>query len=358
MRRHTTLISWPRRDPRHYRFAIPNAVWEYQLRPAEFVIFSYLCYHSSTSEPTLKEIATGVHMTTDTMKKYLDSLRAKKLIGEDGTPVLKSKDKKFFTLPNEVFLLRLSPSAFVVYAYLLLIEDRRTHTCHPSYNTIAATTGLAKNTAMKSVSTLLEMGLIAVESSSYFDKCGMKWKGNNLYTILPVRAAVDALHRRQLRQLELDAERRRTLQKQKKYNNRHPRAAPCATAVAEATPWPIPTVQAAVRPLNASVQGAIRSRIKACRLVGVPLATSARSAGSFRGYGVTSFQREKRAFDLISGLALSAAELSPAPNTQFGGYYEQNRKYAQNDHPTVPSNGVPIRTGLPSGRQSKQKRVH
>ena len=109
MRRRTTPIGWPHRDPRHYRFAIPNAVWEYQLRPAEFVIFSYLCYHSSTSEPTLKEIATGVHMTTDTMKKYLDSLRAKKLIGEDGTPVLKSKDKKFFTLPNDC-LLYTSPS--------------------------------------------------------------------------------------------------------------------------------------------------------------------------------------------------------------------------------------------------------
>ena len=255
MRRRFTPISWPRRDPRHYRFAIPNAVWEYQLRPAEFVIFSYLCYHRPSGTLTPEVIATGVHMTAGTVKKYLDSLIAKKLIGEDGTPVLKSKDKKFFTLPNEVFLLRLSPSAFVVYAYLLLIEDRRTHTCHPSYNTIAATTGLAKNTAMKSVSTLLEMGLIAVESSSYFDKCGMKWKGNNLYTILPVRAAVDALHRRQLRQLELDAERRRTLQKQKKYNNRHPRAAPCATAVAEATPWPIPTVQAAVHQLNASIRG-------------------------------------------------------------------------------------------------------
>ena len=36
---------------------------------------------------------------------------------------------------------------------------------------------------------LLELGLIAVESSSYFDKRGMKWKGNNLYTILPMRAA-------------------------------------------------------------------------------------------------------------------------------------------------------------------------
>ena len=239
MRRRFTPIGWPHRDPRHYRFAVPNAVWEYKLKPVEFVIFSYLCYRRASGVLTPEMIAADVHMTVGTVKKYLDSLRAKKLIGEDGTPVLKSKDKKFFTLPNEVFLLRLSPSAFVVYAYLLLIEDRRTHTCHPSYNTIAATaTGLAKNTAMKSVSTLLEMGLITVESSSYFDKCGMKWKGNNLYTILPVRAAVDALHQRQLRQLELDAERRRTLQKQKKYNHRHPRAALCATATTQTTPDP------------------------------------------------------------------------------------------------------------------------
>ena len=238
MRRRSTPIGWPHRDPRHYRFAIPNAMWDYHLRPAEFVIFSYLCYHRPSGTLTPEVIATGVHMTAGTVKKYLDSLIAKKLIGEDGTPALKSKDKKFFTLPNEVFLLRLSPSAFVVYAYLLLIENRRTHTCHPSYNTIATATGLAKNTAMKSVSTLLEMGLITVESSSYFDKCGMKWKGNNLYTILPVRAAVDALHQRQLRQLELDAERRRTLQKQKKYNHRHPRAALCATATTQTTPDP------------------------------------------------------------------------------------------------------------------------
>ena len=238
MRRQSTLIGWPRRDPKHYRFAIPNAVWEYQLRPAEFVIFSYLCYHSSTSEPTLKEIAAGVYMTASTVKKYLDSLKAKKLIGKDGTPALKSKDKKFFTLPNEVFLLRLSPSVFVVYAYLLLIEDRRTHTCHPSYNTIATATGLAKNTAMKSVSTLLEMGLITVESSSYFDKRGMKWKGNNLYTIQPVRPAMDAFHRRQLRQLELDTECYRTLQRQAEYDRRHPRATLCATVVSEAAPDP------------------------------------------------------------------------------------------------------------------------
>ena len=238
MRRRFTPISWPRRDPRHYRFAIPNAVWEYQLRPAEFVIFSCLCYHSFTSEPILEEIAAGVHMTASTVKRYLDSLAAKKLVNEDGTPVLNCKDEKFFTLPNEVFLLRLPPSAFMVYAYLLLIEDRRTHTCHPSYNTIAAATGLAKNSATKSVNTLLEMGLITVESSSYFDKHGMKWKGNNLYTILPVRLAADAFHQQQLQWLELEAKHRRILQRQKEYDRRHPRDALCAPIPAPTAPDP------------------------------------------------------------------------------------------------------------------------
>ena len=238
MRRHTTPIGWPRRDLRHYRVALPNAVWEYKLKPVEFVIFSYLYYHGSASTPTLEIIATGVHLTTGTVKKYLAALVTKGIVSEDGTPALKCETTKFFTLPNEIFLLRLPPSAFLVYAYLLLIEDRRMHTCHPSYNTIAATTGLAKNTAMKSVNTLLEMGFITVEPSSYFDKHGMKWKGNNLYTILPVRLAADAFHQRQLQRLELEAKRRRILQRQKEYDRRHPRDALCASVSAPAAPDP------------------------------------------------------------------------------------------------------------------------
>ena len=206
--------------------------------PIEFPIFSYLCYHPSTSTLTPDVISAGVHMTAGTVKKYLAALVAKELVGEDGTPILKCKDKNFFTMPNEVFLLRLPPSAFMVYAYLLLIEDRRTHTCHPSYNTIAAATGISKNTAMKRISTLLEMGLITVESSSYFDKHGMKWKGNNLYTILPVRLAADAFHQRQLQRLELEAKRRRILQRQKEYDRRHPRDALCASVSAPAAPDP------------------------------------------------------------------------------------------------------------------------
>ena len=97
----------------------------------------------------------------------------------------------------------------MVYAYLLLIEDRRTHTCHPSYNTIAVETGLSKNTALKNISILLEAGLITVEPSNYFDKSGMKWTGNNLYTILPINSAMDTFHQRQLRKLEIDVAKSR-----------------------------------------------------------------------------------------------------------------------------------------------------
>ena len=241
MRRRATPIGWPRRNPRHYRFAVPNAVWEYKLKPVEFTIFSYLCYRRAPSALTPEVIAAGVHMTASTVKKYLEALVDKELVTAERSLALDVQcitSEKFFTLPNELFLLKLSPSAFMIYAYLLLIEDRRTHTCHPSYNTIATATGLAKNTVMKSINTLLEVGLIAVESSSYFDKRGMKWKGNNLYTILPMRAAMDTFYQRQLHQLELDVEHRRVLRQQAEYDRRHPRAAPCATDTVQTTPDP------------------------------------------------------------------------------------------------------------------------
>jgi len=223
LRRRRLPIGWSRRDPRHYRFPLPNAVWEYKLKPIEFVILSYLCCQHSHGDTSLSPemIVKGVHMTMVTVKKYLVSLVGKGLIINEYTPTFQCADnRKFFTLPNEIFLLNLSPSAFMVYAYLLLIEDRRTHTCHPSYNTIAVETGMSKNTAMKSVGVLLDKGLIAMEHSRYFDQCGMKWKGNNLYTILPTRCAIDEFHQQQLDQLELDAERRRVRERQEIYDRR------------------------------------------------------------------------------------------------------------------------------------------
>ena len=127
------------------------------------------------------------------------------------------KSRNFFTLPDELFYLNLGHGPITVYAYLLCCEDRRTHQCHPSYNTIADATGLSVNTVMKHVTTLVDKQLITVEHTSYIDNNGMKWNGNNLYTILPIRQAMDAFYRRQLVELELTAERQRAaklLQKQ------------------------------------------------------------------------------------------------------------------------------------------------
>ncbi len=120
MRKHCAPLGWPRRDPRHYRFAVPNEVWEHKLQPAEFVILSYL-----------------------------------------------------------------------------------THQCHPSYRTIAGATGLSLNTVVRSVGVLTDKGFITVERSCWFNEVGQKRDGNNVYTILPTRAAVEDAHRRQLRQVEL-----------------------------------------------------------------------------------------------------------------------------------------------------------
>ena len=215
MRRHRPLIGWPMWDSKRHRFSMPNEIWEYKLRPIEFIIFSYLCYyqrHNLPEQITLQMIANGIHSTVSTVKKYIESLIAKNLITSIWSPAASlqcNSYKNFFTLPNEIFLLKLPPSTFMTYAYLLLIEDRKTHTCHPSYNTIATETGLSKNTALKSISVLLKTGLITVEPSSYFDRHGMKWKGNNLYTILPIHSAVDTFYQRQLRKLELDAARSR-----------------------------------------------------------------------------------------------------------------------------------------------------
>lgn len=201
MRKHRIPIGWPRRNPLHYRFPIPNAVWEYQLKPIAFVILSCLyrqhSHYGANLSPEM--VAKIIHKSESTVKKHLSVLANVGLVTEGcslAADFLSAEIGKFFTLPSEIFLLNLPPSAFMVYAYLLLIEDRRTHICHPSYNTISTATGMSRNTVIKSIGILLEKHLVTMEHSQYLDQHGMKWNGNNLYTILPTRRAVEAFHQR------------------------------------------------------------------------------------------------------------------------------------------------------------------
>lgn len=137
MKPHAAFSIHPRRDPGRYRFSMPNKVWEYKLRPIEFVLLSFLCCYQPQILDT-DAIARGVHLSTGTVKKYLASLKAKGLVTDDLLPAIQITDgKNYFTLPNQIFLLSLPPSAILVYAYLLLVEDRRTHQCHSASEQIS-----------------------------------------------------------------------------------------------------------------------------------------------------------------------------------------------------------------------------
>ncbi len=240
MRKHCAPLGWPRRDPRHYRFAVPNEVWEYKLRPTEFLILAYLCYRLTHSREekaiSAQAVADSLHLTTATVEKRLSTLASKGLVTEDGVPALKCEAGNFFSLPNEIFLLALPPSAFLAYAYLLYCEDRRTHQCHPSYRTIAGATGLSLNTAVKSVGILAEKSLITVERSCWFNEVGLKRNVNNVYTILPTKAVVEDVHQRQMRELEQNTARLRAERRLNSVIRRRPTAALCAAEAIETTP--------------------------------------------------------------------------------------------------------------------------
>lgn len=182
-------------------------MWECQLKPKALAVFCYLSFRGVAL--TEKEISDGVHLSRRVVTRNLAALRSAGVVDENNRLLDEARDPRgrYFTLPDEVFLLELSPGALSIYAYLLCREDRRTHQCHPSCRTIAGTTGLALNTVVKAVGILADKGLLAVARSRWFNEAGLKRNGNNVYTILPTRTAVEEYHQRQLRRAEADTAR-------------------------------------------------------------------------------------------------------------------------------------------------------
>ncbi|USF27113.1 hypothetical protein N510_002047 [Firmicutes bacterium ASF500] len=117
--------------------------------------------------------------------------------------------KNYFQLPNEIFLLGLSPGALAVYSYLLCCEDRNTYQCWPSYKTIGRAVKMSANTVRKYVCELEERQLISTENTTVTTRGGMKRNGNLLYTIRPIQLALDQFYDQQLAQMSVAAERQR-----------------------------------------------------------------------------------------------------------------------------------------------------
>ena len=106
--------------------------------------------------------------------------------------------KNYFPVPNEVFLLGLSPGELAVYSYLLFCEDRNTYQCWPSFKTIGKATGMSTNTVRKYVRMLEERGLITTEPTSITTRAGQKRNGNLLFTIRPIQEAVEQFYQQQM----------------------------------------------------------------------------------------------------------------------------------------------------------------
>ena len=127
---------------------------------------------------------------------------------------------RYFPLPNEIFSLGLNAPEIAVLAYLMYREDRRTFTCHPSYQTIGRALKLSKNTVAKYVRSLEEKRLIRTQYTTFM-KDGKCVNGNLEYRILPVREAA-ALHMdRQMRKLQAEAQVRKNKKKLEQYDRRH-----------------------------------------------------------------------------------------------------------------------------------------
>ena len=115
--------------------------------------------------------------------------------------------KNYFPVPNEVFLLGLSPGELAVYSYLLFCEDRSIYQCWPSFKTIGKATGMSTNTVRKYVRMLEERRLITTEPTSIITKDSQKRNGNLLFTLRPIQEAVEQFYQQQLENISPDIQR-------------------------------------------------------------------------------------------------------------------------------------------------------
>ena len=134
--------------------------------------------------------------------------------------------KNYFPLPNEVFVLGLSPGELAVYSFLMHCEDRKTYRCHPSYGTIGRAVNMSNNTVQKHIQSLCEKRLITAEHTTVITKRGEKRNGTLLYTIRPIEEAVRYHFEQEAKMADEKAELKRVREQLdslvEEYDRRHP----------------------------------------------------------------------------------------------------------------------------------------
>lgn len=128
----------------------------------------------------------------------------------------------FFSLPNEIFLLGLSPGELAVYCYLRRCENQKRHQCWPSYKTIGDAVGMCENTVSKYIQKLSERGLIAVEPTKVTTKTGVTRNGTLRFTLLPTQNVIAQHYEEKLQELELAMEQQRVQELLEQQTKRNP----------------------------------------------------------------------------------------------------------------------------------------
>ena len=85
------LNNQPQKDPIRNYFPLPNEIFCLGLSAGEIAVYSYLMFrenrHTYECWPSYRTIGKAVHMSDNTVKKYVDLLRDKRLIDTEHTTV-------------------------------------------------------------------------------------------------------------------------------------------------------------------------------------------------------------------------------------------------------------------------------
>lgn len=79
-------------------FPLPNALFQLELSPGEIAVYAYLMYREDRKSfqcyPSYKTIGEAVHMSANTVRKYVKRLEEKRLIYTEPTSVMTTEGKK------------------------------------------------------------------------------------------------------------------------------------------------------------------------------------------------------------------------------------------------------------------------
>ena len=90
--------QWPKRDPIHNCFLLPNELFSLGLEAGEIAVYSYLLRYENRESyqcwPSCETIGKAVRMSKKTVRKYVAMLEDKRLIATEQTIVQRRDGRK------------------------------------------------------------------------------------------------------------------------------------------------------------------------------------------------------------------------------------------------------------------------